>query len=729
MPPRTRWTAAALAGLALLAFAARASLFVEVFGVHGETVLRLADGSYHARRALFSFVHFPALLSYDPYLAYPGGALVPMPPLYTWLLAALGRLLVSDEAGFARLLAWASPLFGMLTVPVVYAIGRSVGGRGAALGAAALFAVMPMAVRIAQVGDCDHHAFVALLASLALLSVLRVARPGLARGEIARWTALAVAMRVALALGWSGSLLYLAAIEVLLLAAAWLGDGRRLLVAQALGAGAAALLLVPWLAIAPTPAGGPFTTTTLSWFHAGALAAAAALSGLLRLALARPELLARRNGRILAGALAVLALAAAVALAAHSLAPGLAFLAKQDSWGARNPEQRALFSRGAATSRFAVPMLLFGLYGALLPFAWLAPLLRARGARGAPDRTPLLLLSGWLLAFAALACLQVRFGGDFVPAGCVGFALLLESAARRLPVRLCAPAALAAGVLLWLPGVQDADRRALAASFRLLRGQPPGMLSPGQSLALFGEAVRAGTPETSGYLAEDAHPEYGLLCRPGQGHAFLWTARRPTPAGNFGPYADPEKYQSVLRFYEGGVDEAEAYAIAHSLHARYVVTSERGVPEPTLLPDRLHAGDGGGTDGSAASEHFRLVLEGPQGGVPFPFMTLTNAYHSAVPYKLFEVVEGARLEIESAPDAALALVLDVRLPSGRGFRYRAVLHADAAGRASARVPYATERAGAAWAESARLESDGATLTLRISEAQVQRGEVVALHAR
>ena len=35
------------------------------------------DGAYRARRALYTFLHFPGLLRFDPYLGYPAGAVVP----------------------------------------------------------------------------------------------------------------------------------------------------------------------------------------------------------------------------------------------------------------------------------------------------------------------------------------------------------------------------------------------------------------------------------------------------------------------------------------------------------------------------------------------------------------------------------------------------------------------------------------------------------------------------
>ena len=69
-------------------------------GEIAEVLLRKADSAYHARRALWSFVRFPDVLLRDPYLGYPDGAVVPLPPLYDALLALGARLFASSQQGF-----------------------------------------------------------------------------------------------------------------------------------------------------------------------------------------------------------------------------------------------------------------------------------------------------------------------------------------------------------------------------------------------------------------------------------------------------------------------------------------------------------------------------------------------------------------------------------------------------------------------------------------------------
>ena len=64
---------------------------------------------------------------------------------------------------------------------------------------------------------------------------------------------------------------------------------------------------------------------------------------------------------------------------------------------------------------------------------------------------------------------------------------------------------------------------------------------------------------------------------------------------------------------------------------------------------------------------------------------------SFAPYKLFEFVRGATIEVRIQPGEQLTLELPLKTPSGRRFVYRAVGRADAGGRARLRVPYANPR--------------------------------------
>jgi len=254
-----------LAVLLPLAFAARVFNSNDGFAGDAEVLIARNDASYHARRALYTFENFPRILWFDSYLAYPDGAAVPVPPLYDWSLAAVARAFASTQRGFERVVAWSPPLLGALTLLPVFFTGRRLGGPRVGLLAAGILALLPLHAEFARLGNADHHAIVALIAACWLALIVREAL-----GEERRRAA-AIALRAAvmatMLLTWSGSLLLLALAEGSALAA-WVVLGRaHLLRNQAFAAATAAALVAPWVAVAPTPVGGPFSSTTLSWLH------------------------------------------------------------------------------------------------------------------------------------------------------------------------------------------------------------------------------------------------------------------------------------------------------------------------------------------------------------------------------------------------------------------------------------------------------------------------------
>jgi hypothetical protein len=370
-----------LAGLLLLAFAARVFNSNDGFARDGEVLIARNDASYHARRALYTFENFPRILWFDAYLAYPDGAPVPVPPLYDWTLAAVARAFASTQRGFERVVAWSPPLLGALTLLPVFFTGRRLGGPQVGLLAAGILALLPLHAEFARLGNADHHAMVALIAACWLALIVRAAL-----GEERRRAA-AVALRAAvlatMLLTWSGSLLLLVLAEGSALAAWVVLGGALPLRKQALAAATAAALVAPWVAVAPTPVGGPFSSTTLSWLHplvllglAGVGAGLAVLEGRRRSrdALER-GLRAGVVGLAIAGALFVLL------PLSEALAPGVRFVAGADRWRLGNVEQAPLFSAlGKPGSQLGPPHRHYGAFAYLIPFAPLAlvPLLRQR---------------------------------------------------------------------------------------------------------------------------------------------------------------------------------------------------------------------------------------------------------------------------------------------------------------------------------------------------------------
>jgi dolichyl-diphosphooligosaccharide--protein glycosyltransferase len=708
-----------------------------VFLGDGEVLIEIRDASIHARRALFSFVNFPAILNWDPYLAYPTGAPVPMPPLYDWTLAAVARAFGDSLSVFEHVAAWSSPVLAALTVLPVYAGGRIVGGRGVGLGAAAIFALLPVSVMRSRIGDPDHHAAVALLVSLFVLLTLQQTRSRLAGCRLV-WGSAAHSLTVAaLALTWSGSLFYIGLGEGILLLAGALRADRSLLLGQSAATAAAAAMVAPWVVVAGTPIGGPFSSTTLSWLHVAALTGIALVAGVLALGEAwRPSQgTAARLVRSVAVAGAGLALLLAILPISSALGTGLSFLAKGDSWAARNIEQQPLFDWAASGfARVVGPALLrYGYFAYAIPLAWLAALARARDRS---LRVPALCLAGWILVVGTMAVLQRRFGSDFAPIASIGFALLFGEFKNVVPRVVPRPivsllAVLVGAGLLW-PGSMATDLwKAPEAASRLFHpgeSLPAGYVNPSHALVDFLRMVRQVTPETSGYFDPEETPEYGVLIYPGHGHAMAYVGRRPTPANNFASYLDSEKYTSVLRFFHSR-SVRKALAIVDRLSVRYVVTHDRHTLKPGEFAHLLHRKDGSGRIGRRHAERFRLIIEGPEGGQPLSTSFPRGAPPGVIPYKLFEVVKGAVFEVRGDPGTPIRAEVSVVTPTGRRFEYRAAAPIGDDGIARLRVPYATETSEPTKPEGPyRVWIEAAEVRVRVTDADVREGALIRLTA-
>jgi hypothetical protein len=447
---------------------------------------------------------------------------------------------------------------------------------------------------------------------------------------------------------------------------------------------------------------------------------------------------ARRPARGSAARLArlamVLGVAALAALAVPDLRAALVgamrFVAIQDPSGLVIVERFPLIPLGGR-SPSAPPETYFGWLTWGVPLAFLLPLWAVRRP---PQLRPARLLAAWTLPLSLLTLTQVRYGNELGPALAVcfalGFARTAELARTRLGLGRAAAAATvwAAAALLLAPPAWHGPLRGTATSLAWWRGGPidQGALlsTPAATLARFAVAVRRATPETSGFL-DAGEPEYTVLCNWNIGHELRGYARRPTPVDPFWEIVDPEHFARVERFF-GLADEPEILEAARALRARYLVTAAAAA-QNFPLEQRLHAGDGLGPGGELELRHFRLVTEGPAGGRP-----LSDAFGIArpahvIPYKLFEIVEGARLEVAAPPASEVVASTRVVTPIGRGFEVRASGRAGPDGVARLRLPYATRTDAPArpvgpW----RVRAGGREHELDVTDAEVRQGEVLRL---
>jgi hypothetical protein len=162
------------------------------------------------------------------------------------------------------------------------------------------------------------------------------------------------------------------------------------------------------------------------------------------------------------------------------------------------------------------------------------------------------------------------------------------------------------------------------------------------------------------------------------------------------------------------------------LRVRYAVSTDEGRARPRAMMQRLHHDDGRPVDGRPALHHLRLVAESPRKGVPLGALRGAAPDFVDTPYKLFEIVEGARLVVQGVPAGApVSAQAEIETGSGRRFTYRATARASSGGEARLRVPYATDAATPARPSGPyRVQSGSAVREVSVLESQIAAGEEV-----
>ncbi len=716
----------ALAGVTLLALLVRARSAVYVFANAGEVVLRSDDTQYHARRAAYSLEHYPDALSWDPYLAFPAGGHVPWPPLWDFLLASVAGVFGGTDASLDRVLAWSAAVVASLTVIPVYWAARSLAGSGTGLGAALLFAFLPASLMVSSVGSADHHAVVGLEGACLLACGAHALR---ARVPAHRRAALIgiVLARTALVLSWQGSILYLGVEALAFIGVAAMLGRTTALTGHAIGLLATAAAVSPFAAGIGAEGGPVWSILELSRLHVLLLCAGAAtglgVAGWERMRPASDG--SRRLLRLGVTGLAVGILALLIGGVPPQLATAFAYTGKTEPWIAHNFENVPLFSGGSS----AVARRLFDRLVFCVPLVPVAFALRARSLK---TRGPAIFLGLWSAVFAVLALSNARYANDFAAVCVVGVALLLGEIARVVsaatPLRRLPRAAIAVGIgAALLAATLSRIVTGLPQLFEAAAGDGSMRYGPAtfhRDAHRFAVAIRQATPAPSDPYDVDQRPSYGLLSFPTLGSLLVRVAERPVTATGFGPYVGRDAFEATDRFY-ALTSEAQGVALARRLGARYVVTSQEGRPRPTTLLYRLHMEDGGAVEGRPALAHFRLITEAPERGLALGFLSGTAPRQTQSPYKLFELVEGAVLEVRGKPGARLTARLGVETPTGRRFVYRTETFADAEGVARLRLPYATHTdAPTAPLGPYRLGYAGETRRLALSDQDVVSGRIV-----
>jgi len=732
--------ALALLGVFAFALGVRALGFEQVFTDEG-VVFAPADATYHMRRAFYTFSNFPEVLLRDPYLNFPGGVNVPWPPLFDWLVGSVARLFADDQAGFERVGAWASSVFGALTVVPIYFIARRVASPGIGLFAGMLFSLFPMCVKYGRVGNPDHHSAVALVGACLLLLLTHLARPDLSDRKILLLSPWMVAARLAMFLIWHGNLLYIGLFEATILLTATVTRRRAILRAEVLSTVFTAVALSPIVEeFLPVPIGGAYSSISLSRLHVlvmvGTCFVAACHLGLdQRRGQAGPML------RVLVMTSASACFAAFLFLfppTRDGLYPAFQFLTMQDGAGLATLEQLplfAIFGRDPVHS----PERPWAYFAYLLPFA---PLAFPAFVRDPAKRPSAWVLTGWTTGFVLFAIAQRRYGNDLAPAAAVAFAIGLTGIPRAAVKKWgqgSRGAFLAAGACsalialgLFSPVLRSYEIPRLRSGLGVLSGNPPhqavGIDLIAQNVAHFARKVRKATPDTEGFLDQKRNPEYGVIAHANLGHVLHYYGRRATATDPMWSYIGPENWARSLQFFRT-TREREAIALARVLRGRYVVTTDSEAPE--TIAGRLHHRDGRKGNHGARLEHFRLITESSPERIGFGLLFDqkfdVEGSNERVAYKLFEIVRGAVLEIEAAPGTRVSASLTMAAPSGRRFTYSAVATSGDAGKVEIRVPYSTANHTPITASGPyRIAAGFALARVNVDEADVLEGRSVSV---
>ena len=729
--------ALALLGVFAFALGVRALGFEQVFTDEG-VVFAPADATDHVRRAFYTFANFPALLLRDPYLNFPGGANVSWPPLFDFLVGGAARLVASDQAGFEKVAAWASRVFGALTVVPIYFIARRVTSPGVGLFAGLIFSLFPICVSYGRVGNPDPRTAIALVGACLLLLCTHLARPDLSDRKILLLSPLMMLARLSMILIWHGSLLYIAFFEVTILLIAAITRVNAVTKACALSAIFTAVVLSPIVEeFLPVPIGGAYSSVALSRLHVLVMLGTSFVAFChWVLNRQRPESgFALRLLTLGAASLVFIASLLAFDATRSGLLPGLQFLAMPDVASLERLPLLPFLGRDPTQS----PQQLWAGFAYLLP---LAPVAFPFFVSDSQNRPSAWVLTGWTAGFVVLAIAQRRYGNDLAPAAAVAFAIGLAALPREILRRLDVQSPRTRGVaalvsvLLALGLFSSTLRRYEVPRFQsglaALRGTAP-MPAVGSDLlssdvAHFTRKVRAATPATEGFLDQRRNPEYGIIASANLGHALHYYARRATATDSVRSNIEHGNGARSAAFFRAK-REFDAIAIANHLNGRYVVTAD--TDSAGTVAGRLHQRDGRAGDQGPRLEHFRLVTESSPGRAGFgriddqqiqPLVEDSN-----VAYKLFEIVKGAVLEVETTPQTRVRVSLTIDTPSGRSFLYLASADAGDDGIARLRVPYSTASETPIHAEGPYRISAGTRLSrVHVNEVDVRDGLTVAV---
>ena len=707
---------AAILVVALTGGAYRALNWSAVFRPNGVRFQGDADVLYHVLRCE-QFVRGTGEVWTDSGIEYPVGAQVLWPPGFDAVIALFTAGLHGRDApreAIEWVAAWAPVIWGVATLLLIGFMAAAWFGRGVALVATFLAAILPVNSWWSILGRTDHHVAELFLFLLALLAFERSSRSS-------RWSGWSGVLGLALGVSpwlWQGSALYIAFLAsfVALIHLAGKPQASDAALALARGAGIAVVVFcVPLLLTRPPQFFKPSSLSGVSAFQPALLAMTALWALVVSRAAARPESRGAVGRFLTAFGSGIACVGLLAAFFPAVVIHGMRALTVSDAFWAMVAEARPLVSGRpgmlgeelAHAALFAGPVLLAPLLA--------IPELRRRWAGEEPRGS---WLASWgALVFVVLGSRSMRFllyAGPFVVLLAGVFVDGIRERIRRPVIRrgitafvllvFAYPGWVNAGIgapavdedirtmLVWLRGHTNIEGSVLAPwehghAIRYYTGRPV-VLTP------FGTDIgEAGSRDFAQFLyARD----------PAEARAVLWRRRArfvllDPVAGSLQvafPYA-PSGTDPAIRNVIGKNGKLKAKpSEGYDLVAGVVLHDFDGAPDQ--LPDRKAFAD------------YRLVYETPDRDNP--------------PSKLFEVVPGAWVVVAGlAPGEEVRLELQVRTNQGRRFTWWTAEQAGTDGIIRIRQPYATGLNGAVLAGRSILSTSKWRWTFSVDVRDVLEG--------
>jgi asparagine N-glycosylation enzyme membrane subunit Stt3 len=718
---------------------------------------REPDGLYHARRVERAMSE-GTVAQQDPWMNYPQGAKIPWPPYYDLFLAKVfAPFAPADEEArwhwIERATASVPFVCGIAAVLIAALAAWRIAGLTGAAVTGVTVALCRGTLNYSSIGNGDHHAWIALLNAITLLTLSEALRRG---AIVSRMKGALFGTGLGLLCGlmigsWVAAIFYVVNLQIVL---GWMLFRR----AREPLPGVATLGLVMHLAAIVTlfPAVWespwrlelPWMVVNLSWFHLTELALGAfVFVPLVTLGsgrLAAESRWARRYPFTVAVALGTLALVSWLfrLAPARGIAEGVAWVSRADSFMSRVAESMPLVGQGAEEG-----VLFFALgYGILvLPIAlgfaaWRA--LRHRNDELLP----------WVVAVAALlpqALMQRRFADILAVPMAVVLGWGAVHLVRYWRPRVFAPVVVILAFMAQFPSVQT--------TWQWLEGSNIEWIGTGIDPVVGERRAFEWIREHKGDAGEAS-----VLSHWDRGHTIEWAAASPSVANNFGSYIGIDSYRAPALFF---LDESPARAekLLEGRRVRYVYVPvqiitltqslckaigpmawNRYVRSPThgnlpvssvwfsTMAGRLLVGgvpvdiEGNVVAGDAEPiGYLRLVhvtpqyargTVGPVTGQPFPVGQVWERVPGAIVEAGGNTGEELLVELEIAYEGS-----DYRLP----WRSRAEVGADRVARI--RVPYSTTVPnGDGRIINARWDFPGGGGELEIPEAAVLAGDIVRL---